>query len=78
MSNFFSFLDWEKELITKNYEVFEFLKLEILSTSEISPEAELKIKNKEADVAIAFRILVRQKTPDQTLVCFKVQKTFGI
>ena len=59
---------WEKEIITKNSEVYDFLKLEILEGEEklLQSQKESLLDGQES---VAFRILVRKRS-DGSLITF--------
>lgn len=59
---------WEKEIITKNSEVYDFLKLEILEGEEklLQSQKESLLDGQES---VAFRILVRKRN-DGSLITF--------
>jgi hypothetical protein len=60
---------WEKEIVTRNSEVFEFLRLRILNSTTDS-DANSSAKTDE-ESRVTFQILVRQKS-DGKFVPFQV------
>ena len=65
---------WEKEIITKNSEVFDFLKLELL----VGEEREKQRANEtllEGQESVAFRILVRKRS-DGSLITFQESSVY--
>ena len=65
---------WEKEIITKNSEVFDFLKLELL----VGDERENQRANEtllEGQESVAFRILVRKRS-DGSLITFQESSVY--
>ena len=51
---------WEKELVSKNSEVFEFLKLELIPRDEVDFQAN-NVTLLEGQEAVSYRILVRKR-----------------
>lgn len=65
---------WEKEIITKNSEVFDFLKLELL----VGDEKIIQKVNEtlaEGQESVAFRILVRKRS-DGSLISFQESSVY--
>ena len=60
---------WEKELVSKNSEVFEFLKLELIPRDEIDFQAN-NVTLTEGQEAVSYRILVR-KRDDGSLINYQ-------
>lgn len=59
---------WEKEIITKNSEVYDFLKLEILEGEEKVLQRQ-NVTLLDGQESVAFRILVRKRN-DGSLITF--------
>lgn len=65
---------WEKEIVTKNSEVFEFLKLELLE----GEEKRLQKQNEtlaDGHESVTFRILVRKRS-DGSLITFQESSVY--
>ena len=60
---------WEKELVLKNSEVFEFLKLELVPRDEVDFQAN-NVTLLVGQEAVSYRILVR-KRDDGSLICYQ-------
>jgi len=60
---------WEKELMARNSEVFEFLKLEVLPPAEVNLAAH-NVTLAPGQEAVAYRILVR-KRDDGSLITYQ-------
>jgi len=74
---------WEKEIITKNCEVFEYLRLEIMSPEEAVEMFQTDIESGKLDRTLmdagrtaSFRVLVRKRA-DGSLMCFQETSVYN-